>query len=237
MSQSPYSPPRADLGTAADALPTGTGDFDFGRCLSEAWADTWANFPLWLGVLIVWTLATLVAALTVIGIFLVVPVLAWGMFLFFLKMRDGGAQFGDAFSGFSRYGAALGPILVFSFVSILIGLPGQILTQVGSIQQRWMLYAVGLVLSLVVAFLVNPRLSFAPFLIVERGLGGVEALRSSWGLTDRVKWKLIGLVLLSGVVVTAGLLAFIVGVIPASVMAYLMIVSAYRQVVGGTRPA
>jgi hypothetical protein len=45
-------------------------------------------------------------------------------------------------------------------------------------------------------------------------------------------WKLVALQLVSMLVVFAGALALLVGVIPASVVAYLMFASAYRQIFG-----
>src|SRR5688500_9952519 len=106
MSENPYAPPQAALATP-QMLAQGSGAIDLGRCMQEAWHDTWANFPLWLWVGIVWLLATIAGVASIIGILLVVPVLYWGGYAFFLKMHDGGARMGDLFSGFSRYGQAL----------------------------------------------------------------------------------------------------------------------------------
>ena len=108
MSENPYAPPGSDLGGASPRgfLP-GRGDFDIGQCLSEGWAKTWSNFPLWLVFGLAFVVLFAVAAMTVVGIFLVVPVLTWGGTLFVLHMYDGGAEFGDLFAGFSRYGTAL----------------------------------------------------------------------------------------------------------------------------------
>jgi len=233
MSQNRYTPPGADLRTGGDDTSLGTGDFDFGICLAEAWSKTWSNFLLWLGVSFVWLLALGVATFTVVGIFLVVPVLFWGMFRFYLAMYDGDATFGDVFSGFSRYGNALWNMLVFFVVTVVVGIPGQIIAGVGQNADSLALQLIGILVNLGVTLLVSLRLWFAPMLIVDRDMNAVDALRYSWDVTDRVKWKLIGIFILSILLPVLGVLALLVGVIPATVMAYLLIVSAYRQVVGG----
>ena len=74
MSENLYAPPQAELGSGAERA-TGTGDFDLGRCLSDAWTHTWRNFPLWLGAGIVFLLACLVSVLFIVPILLVIPVL------------------------------------------------------------------------------------------------------------------------------------------------------------------
>jgi hypothetical protein len=232
MSQNRYTPPGADLRTGADDATLGSGDFEIGLCISEGWAATWANFPLWVGALFVWSVAAILATFTVIGIFLLLPVLFWGVIRFFLAMRDGDASFGDIFSGFSSYGMALGSMLLFILVSFVLGLPAQILMQVGAYTESGLMQFAGFVVNMAVSFLVSPRLAFAPFLTVDSGMGMTDALRHSWQVTERVKWKLIGLIVVSMLVCLAGFLCLIIGLFPASVMAYLMFMSAYRQVVG-----
>jgi hypothetical protein len=231
MSEDLYSPPRAELDTAT--APVGTGDFDIGRCFSEAWAATWANFPLWLGALLVWSLAVGLATVTVIGIFLLVPVLIWGGVRFFLAMHDREAEFSDLFAGFSRYGEALVSMLVFALAMFLLQLVAQALSAIGSALDSGVLIGVGYLAGIAFSAAVISRFEFAAFLIVDRRMPASEALGRAWSLTQPLVWKVVGLVLLSYAVILGGLLAFIVGVIPATVIAYLMRASAYRQMVGG----
>jgi hypothetical protein len=238
MSENPYAPPGADLGGEPRGdTARGRGDFELGETLSDAWANTWANFPLWLWVGIVGTLAAVLASVTVIGIFLLVPVLGWGAILFVLRMHDGGAQLADLFAGFSLYGTALAGILVVGLAFVLLGAAGQSVQFAADLTGETWLHAIGIPLSLAVAFLVGPRLGLAYFYVVDRGLGPVEALQRSWQVTSPVKWKIVALLLLNYVVLIAGVLALVIGVIPASVMTYLMWVSAYRQIEGRALPA
>jgi hypothetical protein len=235
MSENPYAPPRAVL-TGPRPLIAGTGTIDIRRCMQEAWRDTWANFPLWLGAGLLWLLALLAGVVSILGILLVVPVLYWGGYAFVLKMRDGDARVGDLFSGFSRYAQALVGMIGFFIVNGLTGLPAQIAVQLGvSPPERWWLVAVGYVALLATMLFVQSRLNFAPFLMVDSGYGLLDALRRSWSGTAEIKGPIALLMVLMFVATIAGMVALVVGVIPASVFAFLMWASAYRQIFGVTR--
>lgn len=238
MSDNLYAPPQADLGAGAPAT-LGSGDFDIGRCFSEAWARTWANFPLWLGVGIVGMLAMLASAVTVVGILLAIPVLYWGSFLFTLRMHDGGAAMGNVFAGFSRYGRVLGPTLGLFLLNVVIGLPANVIVQMGTAQQppEFTLIGVGYLLSIGVALFVTSRLTFAQFLIVDRDLPLGEALSQAWAATAPIKGKVALLVVANVAVAIVGMIALCIGVIPASVVGFLMWASAYRQIFGGAPQA
>ena len=236
MSQNPYAPPQAVLSTP-QKLSEGSGTVDIGRCMEEAWRDTWANFPLWLVAGLVWTLASIAGAISLIGILLVLPILYWGGYVFFLKMHDGGASMGDLFAGFSRYGQALLGMLGYVILTILLGVPGNIVTQIGARSpgnEAWFL-SLGLLLSVVIGLFVTPRLNFAPFLMVDRNLGLADALSETWSRTSQVKIPLALLTLLMGVAMILGALALLVGIIPGFVFALMLWVSAYRQIFGGAR--
>jgi hypothetical protein len=234
MSDNLYAPPQADLG--AHAAPVlGTGDFDLARCFSEAWARTWENFPLWLGTGIVLLLAMTASVVTVIGIFLLVPILSWGGFLFTLRMHDGGASIGDLFAGFSRYGRVLGPMLGIFFLNLALGVPANVVIQLGANQQplNFSLVGAGYALSIAIALFVTSRLSFVPLLMVDRDMRLGAALSEAWARTAELKGKVALLVVANILVAVAGLIAFCIGIIPATVIGFLMWVSAYRQIFGG----
>jgi hypothetical protein len=232
MSENPYAPPQAELGGGAETA-LGTGDFDFGRCFSEAWARTWANFPLWLGVGVVLLLASAAVSITIVGIFLALPVLMWGGVAFFLKMHDGGAELRDIFSGFSRYGQALAGFLGWWLLSFVVGLISQLPLFAAQLQGSAVAIIGAYAIYIGVTFLVTPRLTMAIFLMVDRGMGLSEALRIAWQTTAPLMWKMAGLMVAMVGVMLAGLIALVIGMIPATVVAYLMWTSAYRQIFGG----
>jgi hypothetical protein len=234
MAENPYGPPQAPIGDERSLGLEVTGTFTIGQCLADAWSDTWAWFPLWLGVGIVGLLLMLLSGLTVIGVLLVWPVLFWGGTRFFLNMTDQRASFGDLFSGFSRYGIAVGWTLALLLTLQLLGLVGQTVQLLGQAVDSAALVAIGVLVNLVWAFAVMVRLYLAVLFLVDRGMGPIESLQASWEVTRGHTLKLVGLLLTNIVVVVIGLLALVVGVIPAGVMGYLLWTSAYRQLVGPT---
>jgi hypothetical protein len=231
MSDDRYAPPQANLTTPSEAIP-GTGSFDLGLAFNEAWAATWANFGLLLGVGVVATLLMLASTVTVVGIFLLVPVFAWGLIRFMLNVIDGRAEFSDLFSGFQDYGRVLLAMLILFALSSLISALGQSLSLIGTAAGLPALEAIGTVVNLAWTFLVMARLNFAWFYAVDQGLGPVEALQASWDATSELKGNCAALIVMSLVVIIIGVLCLIIGVIPASMIAYLLPVSAYRQMAG-----
>jgi len=231
MSDDRYAPPQANL-TDASATAAGTGSFDLGLAFNEAWAATWANFGLLLGVGLVGGLLVLASTVTVVGVFLLVPVFAWGGIRFMLNIIDGQAEFADLFCGFQDYGRSLLAMLLLFVLSSLISALGQALNLIGTAANLPVLEAIGTIVNLAWTFLVMARLNFAWFYAVDQGLGPVEALQASWDATAELKLNCAALIVMSLAVIVIGLLCLIVGVIPASMIAYLLPVSAYRQMVG-----
>lgn len=178
MSENLYAPPRADLGSGHDG-DLGTGDFDIGRCLSEAWARTWANFPLWLGAGLLFVLASAGSMISIIGIVLALPVLSWGAFRFFVRMYDGGAAIGDLFAGFSRYGVALAGSLAWWLVVFVASMVGQIPYLIATAAESVPGMIGGYALGILVSFLVTARTLPAMFLMADRELPVGEAFSLS----------------------------------------------------------
>jgi hypothetical protein len=231
MSDDRYAPPQANL-TDASAAVAGTGSFDLGLAFNEAWAATWANLGLLLGVSLVGGLLVLASTVSIVGIFLLVPVFAWGGIRFMLNVIDGQAEFADLFSGFQDYGRSLLSMLLLFVLSSLISALGQALNLIASAAHAPLLEVLGTIVNLLWTFLVMARLNFAWFYAVDQGLGPVEALQASWDATSDLKGNCAALIAMSLVVIVIGLLCLIVGVIPASMIAYLLPASAYRQMVG-----
>jgi hypothetical protein len=231
MSENPYAPPGADLGVAHSEHVGGRGDFEIGQCLNDAWANTWANFPLWLLVGIVFLAVAALGVISLIGIVMVLPVLTWGVAYFGLRMHDGRAEFGDLFAGFSQYATALAGMLGCILLIMLIGALGQSVQVAGQLTGGGWLMAFGAFINLVVTLFVTPRLTFAYFFVVE-GESPMDALSRSWEVTSASKWKIVALALIGPLIGIAGLLLLVVGVIPAMAIVSLMWVSAYRQTVG-----
>ncbi len=253
MSENPYAPPTSEVEAPVWAQE-GSGDFSIGQCLSDAWAATWASFPLWLGVMVMAGFALLLSGITIIGIFVVWPVLLYGGVRFLLRVHDGEAATDDVWSGFQSWGRVLAQGLALMFLMTLLGYVGQIPVLIGTFTENAVLIGVGYLVNLAWTFIMI-RFYFAFFLWVEQDAQPVEALGSSWTMTGPVKWKMIGLVLVMGAIYLAAILpaalvfipAFasesaaalffgavvaIALMLPTTMIGYLIFVSAYRQMAG-----
>ena len=73
----------------------------------------------------------------------------------------------------------------------------------------------GLMALLVPGAYLALRFSFAKLLVNESGLGPVEAMKESWTITRGHEIDVLALALVSLVLLGAGLLCFVVGVVPA----------------------
>jgi uncharacterized membrane protein len=91
------------------------------------------------------------------------------------------------------------------------------------------LVTVGFWLLLVPGIFLMMRLGFYPFLIVDKGMGPIEALKYSYEITKGSTWKLFGLLVMLVLIFIAGLLCLIVGLIPAAAMSVLAVAFTYRQ--------
>lgn len=259
MSDNPYSPPIADVEPAFGEPTGGTGTFSIGQCFSDAWATTWRNFPQWLGVGLVAGFLMALSMVTVVGIFLIWPVLLYGGVVYVLAVHDGAGKLADLWKGFSNFGSTLGSGLGLMFLLAILAYAGQIPLLVGTLADSAVLSGVGQIINLVWSF-VMVRFYFALFLWVEHGTGPVDAIGQSWTMTARVAWKMVGLMLLltvlisvpafvivlgmipavaseSSVAIGIGSLAFLALILPLTMISYMLFVSAYRQMVGSSGAA
>ncbi len=232
MVEGVYSPPRAALTAPVQArLDPGAG-LDVHLALADGWNGMLRCFPGWLGIGLVFHVVFLAAALTGIGLLLLVPVLAWGGARALLEMHDGGGRLSDLFAGFTDYGSVLVASVAWYLCNLGLSLIGQTPQLVGDLAGiAWLSFA-GALFSLLWSALVMLRLSFAFLYLVDRRLDAVAAFRASWESTRGHGLKILLLMIASMAVGLMGMLTLLVGVIPASVVIALAWVSAYRQLSG-----
>ncbi|MGA7456483.1 MAG: hypothetical protein WBW51_04030 [Methyloceanibacter sp.] len=98
---------------------------------------------------------------------------------------------------------------------------------------------IGFVLLIVPGIMFGLMFMFAPFVVIERELGPIDAMNESNRLTRGHKWQLLGFVLLLVLINLLGLLALVVGLLVSIPVSTLAFVHAYRVLGGkpGTRPA
>ena len=95
-----------------------------------------------------------------------------------------------------------------------------------------LIIAAGFVLLVVPGIIASVGLGFVPFLIVDRPVGPIDALKESWRITKGHKWQLflLGLVLVA--LNFVGVLLLVVGVFVTIPISLLAFVHAYRTLAG-----
>jgi uncharacterized membrane protein len=77
----------------------------------------------------------------------------------------------------------------------------------------WLIIMGGLILLIVPGIIFAVRLQFVSLLILDKGLGPIEALKKSWQLTKGVSWNLFLFDLLIGLINILGALALGIGLL------------------------
>ena len=86
----------------------------------------------------------------------------------------------------------------------------------------------GFIAFVIPGFIIAVGLSFVPFLVIERGLGPIEAIKESWRLTKGHKGNLFLLMLALIGITLIGLIALVVGVFVALPITMVAYAHAYR---------
>jgi len=227
-SYNPYQAPGFDQNPA-----TPPGDFDIGQTIKEAWENTKRHAGVAIGVFLLAGICVILSAMTVIGYFVLVPVLGWGMTKFLLNMHDGRPEVGDLFSGFSNYGKVLGRMLLAVLIVGAAGIASESLVFIGQYLKSTPIQALGWVVYCAAFALVLGRLYFAFFFIVDQDMPTIQAFSAAWQATQGKGLKIFLLLIVAGLIGGLGVLALCVGMLFTMPMSYAMYVSAYRQMVGG----
>lgn len=80
---------------------------------------------------------------------------------------------------------------------------------------KGILVMLGLLLLIVPGLILFVKFAFVEYLVVDRKMGAIEAMKASWRITDGREWTIFGLMLWSFVIFVCGLMLCGVGVIPA----------------------
>lgn len=98
-------------------------------------------------------------------------------------------------------------------------------------------FIIGLVLLIVPGIIALLFFMFSTFIVIDRGLGPIEAMKESMRITEGHRWPLLGLVAVLALILIAGMLVFGVGVLVAMPIAALAFTHAYRVLSGGAGQA
>ncbi len=89
---------------------------------------------------------------------------------------------------------------------------------------------VGLVLLIVPGIIFACKLVFTPYLVVDRKMEVIEAVKESWRMTNGHAWKVFGMGLLAILICIAGLICFGVGIIVSIMWIRVAFASLYHAV-------
>ncbi|MBI4533909.1 MAG: hypothetical protein HY711_08160, partial [Candidatus Melainabacteria bacterium] len=79
------------------------------------------------------------------------------------------------------------------------------------------------------------QFQFAEYLVVDKGLTPMDALRKSSEITRGAKWNILGFNILVTLIDLLGLLCLVVGLLPAGLITWLAMVFVYRQLLTSTQ--
>lgn len=91
----------------------------------------------------------------------------------------------------------------------------------------------GLVLLIVPGLIAMVLFMFSTFVVVDRGLGPLDALKTSMEMTKGNRWPLFGFAVLTALIIALGVLALGVGLLVAVPIVGLATAYAYRLLSGG----
>jgi uncharacterized membrane protein len=87
---------------------------------------------------------------------------------------------------------------------------------------------IGLALLIVPGLIAIVLFMFTTFIVIDRGLGPIEAMKESMRIGRSDRWTLLGLFALMMLIFVAGIMAAFVGLLVAMPVATLTFVHAYR---------
>lgn len=191
-----------------------------GASYSSAWQKLWKQFPVLLGIAIIYLLLSSSASLfqlavpilspvfsPVYSILLVTP-LGFGVAFAYLRAaRDEPVKFEDMFAGFKDYGNV---VVAGLLVNIIV--------------------VVGFIFLIVPGIIFACKLAFTPYLVMNHKMPAIDAIKESWRLTDGHSGTVFLIMLLAIPISFAGFLCLGIGIIPAAMWIALAIASLYHSV-------
>jgi len=174
-------------------------------------------------ILIISGIISLPTAVSEIGDNLIVPVLGFFAVLYGIFI-EGPVVFGVSFANLK---AARGDKLV---IADMFGAFRNYLNAVLASLLTGIIIAFGLILLIVPGIIFACKLAFTPYLVVDRKMEVIEAIKTSWKMTDGHALNVFGIGLLAIPICIAGLLLFGVGIILSIMWINLAFASLYHYV-------
>jgi uncharacterized membrane protein len=189
----------------------------------NGWRQLWKYFLPLLLILIISGLISLPTAVSEIDDNLIVPILGFFAVLYGIFI-EGPVAFGVSFASLK---AARSDKLS---VTDMFGAFRNYLNAVLASLLTGMIIAFGLILFIVPGIIFACKLAFTPYLVVDRKMDVIEAIKTSWKMTDGHALKVFGIALLAIPICIAGLLLLGVGIILSIMWINLAFASLYHSV-------
>lgn len=214
------------------------------ECIKGGWELIKNQYWLFVGM-------TLVAVLigSAVPIILIGPMMC-GLNLAFFKTRRGEpVEFGTLFKGFDYFGQSLIAAVLHALPIIVVVVPAYILFYVSMIVSIaaqgnssepnpaplfgvMAVFGLFWVVVMIVIIVISIGFIFAYPLIVDRKLKAIDAIKLSFRAGLANFWRLLGMMLLTGLMTSVGVLACYVGAFLVMPLSYAAIAKAYEQVFG-----
>ena len=178
---------------------------------------------------------------------LVGPMMCGIYMAFFKRMRNEPVEFGVLFKGFDFFGPSVVATLLHAVPIVAILIPTYVLFYASMVLAMVAqgnnpdplpflgvlgTFSIIVVVVVVLIIIVSIGFTFAYPLIVDRRLGGLDAVKLSFKAAMANFWRLLAMGLLTGVMATVGMAFCYVGLFLVFPISYGAIASAYEQVFG-----
>jgi hypothetical protein len=213
------------------------------ECIKAGWALIRNQYWLFVGMSAV---GMIIGSVVPLGL-LMGPMMC-GLYLAFFKTRRAEPiEFGVLFKGFDFFGDSVVATLLHMIPIMVIFVPSYILFYValflvipqqsgepepGALLGLFGFFAVFWIVIMIVIIVFSVAFTFAYPLIVDRRLSGINAVKLSIRAALANFWRLLGLLLLNGLMSLAGVLLCYVGVFLVLPISFAAIAMAYEQVFG-----
>lgn len=219
------------------------------QCIKDGWAIIKERYWLFVGICVVGLLIS-----SAVPLYILMGPMMCGINLCFFKQRRGEVvEFGDLFKGFDYFGPSLVATLLYVVPILAIVIPAYIFFYLGMIFSMvaqgateepnpaaplavFIMFTIFIVVILVVILLVSVGFTFSYALIVDRKLQGFDAVKLSFKAAMANFWRLLGMMVLTGLLGFAGVLLCYVGLFLVLPISYAAIDVAYEQVFGLRNP-
>jgi len=213
------------------------------ECIKAGWELVKPQYWLFVGMCLI---GYFIGSAVPLGI-LMGPMMAGLYLTFFALRRREPTEFATLFKGFEYFGPSVVATLLHAIPVVAIVLPTYLLFYVSfaiavvaqgqnpnpaGILGVFFTFFLVIVVVAVLLMIISIGFLFAYPLIVDHKLNGLDAVKLSFRAGLANFWRLLGLVLLNGVMATVGLAFCIIGVFLVLPITYGAIAAAYEQVFG-----